>query len=50
MVINSRSTKLNPEQINNAMVLRSVKKTSDWLLFFILKYLGFSISKLCLCI
>jgi hypothetical protein len=50
MMISSRHTRLNPERVNNAnaMFLCSVKKISDWLLFFIHKCLYFSISKLSL--
>jgi hypothetical protein len=33
MMISSRRTRLNPEQVNNAMFLRSVKRMNDWLLF-----------------
>ncbi len=44
MMINSRRTRLNPEQINNAMFLRSVKKMSDCSCFLFLN-VCFSISK-----
>jgi len=45
MMISSRRTRLNPEQINNAMFLRSVKNTSD-ANFFPFLNVCFSISKL----
>ncbi|CAF1298727.1 unnamed protein product [Rotaria sp. Silwood1] len=47
MMINSRRTRLNPEQINNAMFLRSVKKMSDCIIivFHFHIFIFFSISK-----
>ncbi len=44
MIISTGHTRLNPERVNNAMFLCWVKQMNDWLLFFILQCLCFSIS------